>query len=125
VKSQRSPLSTTVLIVLFLVFMAGIAASVASGQVLHGAPKQLAFYSGIAVSLVTSTILIRQQRVTAFLSSRPTLWFLFLFNGVVAVVCYFALDGVTRIAVTAVMGLVSLGAGAGLLRSPKTKPTPA
>ena len=124
-KSQRSSLSISVLVSLFLVFLAGLATSIGSGYVLHGADKQLAFYSGTAVAFVTSTILMKQQRVRAFLTAKPTLWFLFLFNAVVAVGSLFALDGVPRIAVAAVMGLVSLGAGTGLLRSSRTKPKPA
>lgn len=123
--SQRKSLSVTVLILLFLVFLAGLAASIGSGYVLHGADKQLAFYSGTGVAFVTSTVLMKQQRVRAFFAAKPTLWFLFLFNAVVAVGSLFALDGVPRIAVAAVMGLVSLGAAAGLLRSPKAKPKPA
>ena len=50
------------------------------------------------------------------LSSRPVLWFLFLFNLAVAAVAPFAVDG-TRGVMTAVgMGVVSLGAGVSLLR---------
>ncbi|NMI59471.1 hypothetical protein HEP83_29120 [Streptomyces sp. RLA2-12] len=57
----------------------------------------------------------------SFLSSRPVLWFLFLFNGVVAVAAGFALDGVQGITAAAGMGLVSLGAGFGLLQSRGTR----
>ncbi|MFF5185423.1 hypothetical protein ACFY30_16830 [Streptomyces sp. NPDC000345] len=50
------------------------------------------------------------------LSSRPVLWFLFLFNLVVALAAPFVLDG-TRGVMTAVgMGVVSLGAGVSLVR---------
>ena len=122
-KSPRSSLHTLLLLLLFLVFMAAIATAAGAKYVLHGADEQLAFYSGIAVSLVTSTILIKQQKVRDFLASRPTLWFLFLFNAAVAAACYLAMHGVTRIAAAAGMGLVSLGAGVGLLRSPKKAPT--
>ena len=52
----------------------------------------------------------------ALLSSRPVLWFLFLFNLVVAVAAPFAVNGAQG-AMTAVgMGVVSLGAGSALLR---------
>nr|QIZ01771.1 hypothetical protein HEP87_27080 [Streptomyces sp. S1D4-11] len=57
----------------------------------------------------------------SFLSSRPVLWFLFLFNAGVAAAAGFVLDGVQGITAAAGMGLVSLGAGFGLLQSRKTK----
>ncbi|GAB7103332.1 hypothetical protein JCM4814A_16460 [Streptomyces phaeofaciens JCM 4814] len=50
------------------------------------------------------------------LSSRPVLWFLFLFNLAVAAVAPFAVDGTQAVATAAGMGVVSLGAGVGLLR---------
>jgi len=111
------------LILLFLVFMAGIAAAIFAGPVstrfLHGEHKSYVTYGGMGVAFVTSTILIKQQLVRAFLASRPVLWFLFLFNAAVAVGLYFVLAGPKGIAAAAGMGLVSLGAGTGLLRSPK------
>jgi len=48
-------------------------------------------------------------------SSRPVLWFLFLFNLVVAVAAGFGLDGTQQITTSAGMGVVALGAGAGLV----------
>ncbi|WP_405725364.1 hypothetical protein OG607_20790 [Streptomyces sp. NBC_01537] len=53
----------------------------------------------------------------ALLSSRPALWFLFLFNLAVAAVAPFAIDGTQGLMTSAGMGIVSLGAGTGLLRS--------
>ncbi|MER7838254.1 hypothetical protein ABTY98_20770 [Streptomyces sp. NPDC096040] len=50
------------------------------------------------------------------LSSRPVLWFLFLFNPAVAAVAPFAVDGTQGVLTAVAMGLVSLGAGVGLLR---------
>ncbi|MEU9339952.1 hypothetical protein AB0D74_01835 [Streptomyces sp. NPDC048278] len=50
------------------------------------------------------------------LSSRPALWFLFLFNLVVAAAAPFVVDGSQGIATSAGMGIVSLGAGTALLR---------
>lgn len=52
----------------------------------------------------------------ALLSSRPVLWFLFLFNLAVAAVAPFAVDGTQGLVTAAGMGAVSLGAGTGLLR---------
>ncbi|MEH0576958.1 MULTISPECIES: hypothetical protein [Streptomyces] len=52
----------------------------------------------------------------ALLSSRPVLWFLFLFNLVLAAVAPFAVDGSQGVLTAVGMGVVSLGAGAGLVR---------
>ncbi|MGW1622204.1 hypothetical protein [Streptomyces sp. NPDC002172] len=53
----------------------------------------------------------------ALLSSRPTLWFLFLFNLTVAAAAPFVVDGTQGILTSVGMGVVALGAGSGLLRS--------
>ncbi|MFI6341251.1 hypothetical protein [Streptomyces sp. NPDC050535] len=50
----------------------------------------------------------------SLLSSRPVLWFLFLFNLVVALAAPFVVDGAQGIATSIGMGVVSLGAGLGL-----------
>lgn len=52
----------------------------------------------------------------ALLSSTPVLWFLFLFNLVVAAAAPFVVDGAQGIMTAVGMGVVSLGAGVGLLR---------
>ncbi|MFM9443286.1 hypothetical protein [Streptomyces acidiscabies] len=59
--------------------------------------------------------LTRKPRIKTFLSTRPVLWFLFLFNGGVAVVACLTMDGAMGIATAAGMGLVALGAGGGLI----------
>ena len=48
-------------------------------------------------------------------ASRPVLWFLFLFNLVVAVAAGVALDGPRQILTSVGMGVVSLGAGVSLI----------
>jgi hypothetical protein len=55
--------------------------------------------------------------VKALLSSRPVLWLPFLFNITVAAVAPFAVDGTQGLATSADMGVVSVGAGIGLMRS--------
>ncbi|GGN06691.1 hypothetical protein ACIRQQ_32180 [Streptomyces fuscichromogenes] len=50
------------------------------------------------------------------LSSRPVLWFLFLFNLVVAAAAPFVVDGTQGVLTAVGMGVVSLGAGVSLLR---------
>jgi hypothetical protein len=51
----------------------------------------------------------------SLLSSKPVLWFLFLFNLVVAVAAGIGLHGPQRLTTSAGMGIVALGAGASLL----------
>ncbi|MFE2425867.1 hypothetical protein ACFXJ5_03750 [Streptomyces sp. NPDC059373] len=50
----------------------------------------------------------------SLLSSRPVLWFLFLFNLVVALAAPFVVDGAQGIATSVGMGVVAIGAGLGL-----------
>ena len=50
------------------------------------------------------------------LSSRPALWFLFLFNLSVAAVAPFAIEGSQGVMTAVGMGAVSLGAGVSLVR---------
>ncbi|MFG2723586.1 hypothetical protein [Streptomyces canus] len=50
------------------------------------------------------------------LSSTPVLWFLFLFNLVVAAAAPFVVDGTQGVMTAVGMGVVSLGAGVSLLR---------
>ncbi|MFJ1972546.1 hypothetical protein ACIO93_28135 [Streptomyces sp. NPDC087903] len=52
----------------------------------------------------------------ALLSSKPVLWFLFLFNLAVAAVAPFAVDGAQGLVTSAGMGVVAVGAGVGLLQ---------
>ena len=51
-----------------------------------------------------------------FLSSKPVLWFLFLFNLVVAAIAPFVVDGTQGVMTAVGMGVVSLGAGVSLVR---------
>ena len=57
----------------------------------------------------------------SLLSSTPVLWFLFLFNLVVAVAAAFGLHGTQQIMTSAGVGVVALGAGAGLLQRRATQ----
>ncbi|MEU3613015.1 hypothetical protein ABZ725_12005 [Streptomyces sp. NPDC006872] len=52
----------------------------------------------------------------SLLSSRPVLWFLFLFNLVVAAAAPFVVDGSQGVLTAVGMGVVSLGAGVSLVR---------
>ncbi|WP_328982587.1 hypothetical protein [Streptomyces mirabilis] len=106
-------------LLLWSFFVGGLAASSASGAVLDGTQK--ATYAGIAVSLVAGSRIAKKPQIKAFLSTPPVLWFLFLFNGAVATVCYFTMDGVKGIMAAVGMGLVSLGAAGGLVAGRRKK----
>ncbi|MGW1289989.1 hypothetical protein ACWD4N_41835 [Streptomyces sp. NPDC002586] len=98
-------------------FAAGLAAGMGAGAVFDGTEKNAAMSDGIAVSLVTGSRIAKKPRIKAFLSTRPVLWFLFLFSGAVAAVSCFTMDGAKGIATAAAMGLVALGAAGGLVAS--------
>jgi hypothetical protein len=50
------------------------------------------------------------------LSSKPVLWFLFLFNAAVAAVAPLVVDGTQGVMTAVGMGVVAAGAGVSLLR---------
>lgn len=55
--------------------------------------------------------------MTPMLASRPVLWFLFLFNLLVATAAPFVADGAQAVLTTVGMGAVALGAGVSLYRT--------
>ncbi|WP_327429169.1 hypothetical protein [Streptomyces sp. NBC_01236] len=55
----------------------------------------------------------------SLMSSKPVLWFLFLFNLVVAAAAPFVVDGSQGVMTAVGMGVVSLGAGVSLLKDGK------
>lgn len=52
----------------------------------------------------------------SLMSSKPVLWFLFLFNLAVAAAAPFVVDGSQGVMTAVGMGVVSLGAGVSLLK---------
>ncbi|KPI06654.1 hypothetical protein OK074_4093 [Actinobacteria bacterium OK074] len=56
------------------------------------------------------------------LSSRPVLWFLFLFNLAIALAAPFVVDGSQGIITSVAMAVIALGAGSGLLRDRGSRP---
>ena len=56
------------------------------------------------------------NNLKSLLSSTPVLWFLFLFNLVVAVAAVFGLHGTQQITTSAGMAVVAIGAGIGLVQ---------
>ncbi|WP_216895984.1 hypothetical protein [Nocardia alni] len=116
---MKSLLST---VALWCLFVAGLIACLGSGFVLHGDPQQVTTYSGTALALVTGPLVMRKEPIRTWLSARPTLWFLFLFNLLVAVCAGLFVDGPQSILAAAGMGVVALGAGIGLPRSGRRRP---
>ncbi|WP_181803928.1 hypothetical protein [Streptomyces shenzhenensis] len=116
---MKSPLvavrSSVAGLLLWSFFVGGLVAGSASGTVLDGTAKDVVTYAGIAVSLVAGRRIAKKPKIKAFLSTPPVLWFLFLFNGGVAAVCYFTMDGAKGAMAAAGTGLVSLGAAGGLV----------
>jgi hypothetical protein len=124
VKSQLTTVKSTVAdLLLWSFFVGGLVASTASGAVLDGTQKSVATFAGIAVSMLAGSRIAKKPRIKAFLTKPSTLWFLFLFNGGVAVVCCLTMDGVKGIATAAGMGLVSLGAAGGLMENHRNPAT--
>ncbi|MEU4654980.1 hypothetical protein AB0G32_13745 [Streptomyces sp. NPDC023723] len=117
---MKNPLST---VLLWLVFLAGLVASAGSGAVLDGTRKDIATYAGIVLALLAGSRIARRPRIKAFLATRPVLWFLFLFNGAVAAYCYLMVDGTQGLMAAVMMGLVSVGAGSGLIAARRRNPT--
>ncbi|MGW7209377.1 hypothetical protein [Streptomyces sp. NPDC054837] len=56
----------------------------------------------------------------SLLSSKPVLWFLFLFNAAVAAVAPFVVDGSQGVMTAVGMGVVAAGAGVSLARDRST-----
>lgn len=102
-------------LILWRLFVGGLAASVAAGAVFDGTQKDVVTAVGGVVALITGSRIAKKPKIKAFLSRPGTLWFLFLFNGGTAVAMYFTMDGVKGVIAAAMMGLVSLGAVGGIV----------
>jgi hypothetical protein len=102
-------------LILWQLFVGGLAVSVGAGAMLDGTQKDLATAVGGVVALITGSRIAKKPKIKAFLSRPGTLWFLFLFNGATASAMYFAMDGVKGIIASAMMGLVALGALGGIV----------
>lgn len=107
---------------LWIGFVVGLAACTGARFVVHGASAQhLVTLAGLGLSLAAGSYVMRQEPLKSWLATRPVLWFLFLFNLSLAVAVHFLVHGTQGIMATAGLGVVSLGAGIGLLRA-RTNP---
>ena len=103
---------------MWLLFAAGLTGCVGARHLVHGTQHQhLVTFGGIALSLAAGSYVMRREPLKSWLRARPVMWFLFLFNLAVAVTAPFLAHGSQGIMAAIGMGLVSLGAGTGLLRS--------
>ncbi|WP_405645137.1 hypothetical protein [Streptomyces sp. NBC_00019] len=102
-------------LILWQLFVGGLAAGTAAGAVFDGTQKDLVTAVGGVVALITGSRIAKKPKIKAFLSRPATLWFLFLFNGGTAAAMYFAMDGVKGIIAATMMGLVSLGTAGGIV----------
>jgi hypothetical protein len=131
-RSSRSFLKSFVSLLwscaLWLVFAASVVGAVSGARLLHvdGAQKQMVSYGSLVVSLIAGSLVAKREPLKSMLTSRKVQWFLFLFNGVAAVGAYFYVGGAKGIGAAIGLGLVSLGAGFGLLKRPHHRsPAPA
>ncbi|MFF9457154.1 hypothetical protein [Streptomyces flaveolus] len=106
-------------LLLWSLFVAGLVTSMGgAGAFLDGTQETAMLLIGVAVALGTGFRITKKPKIKAFLSSRPVLWFLFLFNGAVSVFSYLTADGGAKGIVTAIaMAMVSLGAAGGLVQN--------
>jgi hypothetical protein len=124
--SQRTGGHFLISLFQWVAFVAGLAACVGASHIhsLHGNSAHVVSYAGILVSLVFGTLVARKEPLKSWLATRPVLWFLFVFNGAVAVGAGLFVHGAQGIGTAIGMGLVSIGAGTGLLRSKPRRTEP-
>ena len=104
--------------VMWVLFVAGLIGCVGSGHLVHGtSPQHLVTFGGIALSIAAGSYVARTEPLRSWLRTRPVMWFLFLVNLAIAAAAPFILHGGQGIMAAVGMGMVSLGAGIGLLRS--------
>ena len=103
---------------MWVVFVAGLIGCVDSRYLVHGTQHQhLVTFGGITLSLAAGSYVMRREPLKSWLKTRKVMWFLFLFNLAVAIAAPFLIHGSQGIFTAAGMGVVSLGAGMGLLKS--------
>jgi hypothetical protein len=108
---------------MWVLFVAGLIGCVDSRHLVHGTqPQHLVTFGGIALSLAAGSYVMRREPLKSWVKNRKVLWFLFLFNLAVAAAAPFLLPGSQGILTAVGMGIVSLGAGMGLLKCRASAP---
>ena len=117
-ENRIKPLLSPLLI--WPLFLTGLIACVGVRFIVPGAQHQhLLTLAGVGLSLITGSLVTRREPLKSWLRTRPVLWFLFLFNLGAAVTVTFLMHGTQGIMAAVGLGVVALGAGAGLLRRPQ------
>ena len=112
--------------VMWMLFVAGLIGCVGGSHIVHGAKYQhLVLFGGLALSLVGGSYVMREEPLKSLLKTRGAMWFLFLFNLGAACAALLLLHGSQRFEAGAGLGIVSLGAGLGLLKSITAAPAEA
>jgi hypothetical protein len=112
-------MSKLIAFVMWLLFLAGLIGAIGGKHLVHGNTRMqnVATFGGIGLSLVAGAYVTRREPLKSFLRKRSVIWFLFLFNLTAAIAALLFLHGTQGIMAAGGLGLVSLGAGAGLVTS--------
>lgn len=101
---------------LWFLFVFGTTGSLSVSHYLEGTNLAMATVTMLVISTLAGSQLAKREPLKSLLASRKTQWFLFVVNLNAAVAAYLFVDGWQGLAAAAGLGVVSLGAGAGLLR---------
>jgi hypothetical protein len=101
---------------LWFLFVFGTTGAMSVSHFLHGTNLAMATVTMLVISTLAGSQLAKREPLKSLLASRKTQWFLFVVNLNAAVAVDLFVDGWQGIAAAAGLGVVSLGAGAGLLR---------
>jgi hypothetical protein len=101
---------------LWFLFAFGTTGAMSVSHFLDGANLAMATVTMLVISTLAGSQLARREPLESLLASRKTQWFLFVANLNAAVAAYLFVDGWQGLAAAGGLGVVSLSAGAGLLR---------
>jgi hypothetical protein len=105
---------------LWFLFVFGVTGCLSVSHFLHGTNLTMATVTMLVISTLAGMALAKREPLKSLLASRKTQWFLFVVNLNAAVAAYIFIDGWQGILAAAGLGVVSLGAGAGLLWRSRT-----
>jgi hypothetical protein len=101
---------------LWFLFVFGVTGCLSVSHFLDSTNLTMATVTMLVISTLAGAALAKREPLKSLLASRKTRWFLFVVNLNAAVAVSLFIDGWQGIAAAAGLGVVSLGAGAGLLR---------
>ncbi len=100
---------------LWFLLVFGAVGSLSVSRFLQGTELTMATVTMLVISLVAGSVLAQMEPLKSFLAQRKVLWFLFVVNLNAAVAAYLFLDGAKGLMTGLGLGVVALGAGAGLV----------